>query len=386
MSQVTEYSVSGTPLTMSALKTELDNFFAAVASANRGATAPSNPFEGMFWWDSSANPEILKRYTVTGGWASLLSVNITTGAVAIQSLTLTAAATGFTIAGGTASRTLTVDITKALSDFALAGANADITSMTGLDDGGIPVYKTALSMSDLYGCELSNGTDSDHDIDISAGHRRDTANGYNMVLAATLTKQIDAAFAAGDDAGGMFTGSVANSTWYHVHLIRKDSDGTIDAGFDTSSEAANIPAGYTAYRRLGAVLTDGSANILAFKQTGNEFQWTTPILDILDTNTVTTRVTAAIPSPPSFKCLAKLNVYWSPLSTSRYCYVCDPDTTDLAPDIGVAPLSSVGVYADQSSAQIEVMTNTSSQIAYRTGDSGRTFRAATLGYVDRRMP
>ena len=267
------------------------------------------------------------------------------------------------------------------------GANSDITSMTGLDDGGIPVYKTALSMSDLYGCELSNGTDSDHDIDISAGHRRDTANGYNMVLAATLTKQIDAAFAAGDDAGGMFTGSVANSTWYHVHLIRKDSDGTIDAGFDTSSTAANIPAGYTAYRRLGSVLTDGSANILAFIQTGNEFQWVTPILDINDGDTVITRATAAISSPHSFKCLAKLNVYWSPLNTARYCYVCDPDTTDLAPDIDAAPLSSFGGYAAvPKTAQIEVMTNTSSQIAYRTGEGGRNFRAATLGYVDRRMP
>ena len=270
---------------------------------------------------------------------------------------------------------------------AASGANADITSMTGLNDDGIPVYKTALSMSDLYGCELSNGTDSDHDIDISAGQRRDTANGYNLVLAATLTKQIDAAFAAGDDAGGMFTGSVANSTWYHVHLIRKDSDGTIDAGFDTSSTAANIPAGYTAYRRLGSVLTDGSANILAFIQTGNEFQWTTPILDINDENTVTTRVTAAISSPPSFKCLAKINGYWSPNSTDKYCYVCDPDTTDLAPGHSSTPLSSLGGYAaTPSSAQIKVMTNTSSQIAYRTGESGRAFRAATLGYVDRRMP
>jgi len=270
---------------------------------------------------------------------------------------------------------------------AASGANADITSMTGLNDDGIPVYKTALSMSDLYGCELSNGTDSDHDIDISAGHRRDTANGYNLVLAATLTKQIDAAFAAGDDAGGMFTGSVANSTWYNVHLIRKDSDGTIDAGFDTSSTAANIPAGYTAYRRLGSVLTDGSANILAFIQTGNEFQWVTPILDINDANTVTTRVTAAISSPPSFKCLAKINGYWSPNSTDKYYYVCDPDTTDLAPGHSSTPLSSLGGYAaTPSSAQIEVMTNTSSQIAYRTGEASRVFRAATLGYVDRRMP
>ena len=83
MSQVTNYTTPGTPLTMAALKIFLDDAYAAAASANRGSTAPSNPFEGMHWWDSSANPEILKRYTVTAGWVSLLSVNITTGAVVI---------------------------------------------------------------------------------------------------------------------------------------------------------------------------------------------------------------------------------------------------------------------------------------------------------------
>ena len=88
MSQVTDYIITPTTITMSTLATELQEMFAAAASANRGATAPSNPFEGMFWWDSSANPEILKRYTVAAGWITLLSVNITTGAMAISGYVL----------------------------------------------------------------------------------------------------------------------------------------------------------------------------------------------------------------------------------------------------------------------------------------------------------
>jgi len=86
MSQVTNYDISLSPLSMADLKVELEAIFDAIGSANRGATAPENPFEGMFWWDSNANPEILKRYTVTGGWASILSINITTGAVTILNL------------------------------------------------------------------------------------------------------------------------------------------------------------------------------------------------------------------------------------------------------------------------------------------------------------
>ena len=84
MSQVTDYSIPASPLTMSTLATTLEAAFAALGSCNRGSTAPSNPFEGMLWWDSSANPEVLKRYTATGGWATILSVNITTGALSIN--------------------------------------------------------------------------------------------------------------------------------------------------------------------------------------------------------------------------------------------------------------------------------------------------------------
>lgn len=84
MSQVTNYTIPGSPLTMSGLASSLEDLFAAAASCNRGATAPSNPFEGMLWWDSTTNPEILKRYTAVGGWVSIVSVDITTGAMTIS--------------------------------------------------------------------------------------------------------------------------------------------------------------------------------------------------------------------------------------------------------------------------------------------------------------
>ena len=81
MSQVADYNVPGSPLGMAALATALENIFAALGSFNRGPTAPSNPYEGMGWWDSSASPvETFKRYSVTAGWISLIQVNTTTGA------------------------------------------------------------------------------------------------------------------------------------------------------------------------------------------------------------------------------------------------------------------------------------------------------------------
>ena len=82
MSQVDEYTIPGSPLTMIGLATRLESIFGAVGSSNRGELSPDNAFEGMLWWDASATPiEVLKRFTVDAGWVELVSVNISTGAV-----------------------------------------------------------------------------------------------------------------------------------------------------------------------------------------------------------------------------------------------------------------------------------------------------------------
>jgi len=81
MSQVTAYTIPGSPLTMSQLATRLEDLFGASVSQNRGATAPNNPVLGMFWWDTAGDPvETLKMYRATG-WVTVLSVDVDTGDV-----------------------------------------------------------------------------------------------------------------------------------------------------------------------------------------------------------------------------------------------------------------------------------------------------------------
>lgn len=127
----------------------------------------------------------------------------------------------------------------------------------------------------IYGLETESATDTDHDITINPGKCRSYSDLYNLDLNASITKQIDATWSAGTDAGGLFSGTVAASTTYHLFLIRKDSDGSIDAGFDTDIDCSNIPSGYTAYRRIASFLTDSSANIRGFFQKGDRFYYTT---------------------------------------------------------------------------------------------------------------
>jgi hypothetical protein len=107
----------------------------------------------------------------------------------------------------------------------------------------------------------NNGSDEDHDIDITAGEARDSTNAVDMALAASITKQIDAAWAVGANQGGLDAGSVANNTIYHIWLIKRSDTGVVDALFSTSGSAPTMPTNYDYKRWLAFVRTDGSANI-----------------------------------------------------------------------------------------------------------------------------
>src|SRR3990167_8496566 len=180
-----------------------------------------------------------------------------------------------------------------------AGTAAQVLTSNGA--GAYPSFQAAAVatwLGDLTGLGLSHGVDTDHDITIAVGaaasYHATITSRVLLNLTTALTKQIDAAWAVGTNQGGLFSGAVGNTTWYHVFLIRRSDTGVVDAGFDTSVTAANIPASYDQYRRIGSVLTDGAANILAFVQDGDWFAWAAPVLDVDSDNPGTNAVTATL--------------------------------------------------------------------------------------------
>jgi len=239
----------------------------------------------------------------------------------------------------------------------------------------------------LAGLGLSNAPDSEHDVTLATGETKDSSNAYMLKLTSSMTKQIDASWAAGTNAGGLFAGTVGNLTWYHVFLIRKDSDGTIDAGFDTSVTAANIPAGYTKYRRIGSVLSDGSANILAFFQRGDQFLWKDPPLDINITNSnygaSAILRTLSVPLGVQTKALVIVSSTDQPAAQAHY-FSC-PDVNDEVPGVTTNLLCQLYPGTDPI-AQIEILTNTSSQIRSRVSatDATSDLYIRTLGWTDTR--
>lgn len=238
----------------------------------------------------------------------------------------------------------------------------------------------------LAGLGLSNnGSDANNDIDIAAGECRGAAHTDNLVLAAPLTKRLDASWAVGTNQGGLDTGSKANSTWYHLWLIKRSDTGVVDALFSTSASSPTMPASYDLKRRIGSVRTDGSGNLLAFSQWGDHFLWST-IVEDQDGTIGGTASDITLSVPTGVKVEAFGTAYLT-TSGGGMAMLSAKDQSDAAPSLSAAPgvlLASDGSGANQA-ASWRLRTNTSAQIRARaSGASTETVRIWTQGWVDRR--
>ena len=118
----------------------------------------------------------------------------------------------------------------------------------------------------ISGLKATSDADADHDVQIAIGSCRSDGDSANIDLSSVITKQIDAVWAEGDDAGGLAsTVTLSGPEWIYVFLISK-TDGTVDAGFDDNASATNLlsdASAYSYYRHIASVYIDPSNNIEA---------------------------------------------------------------------------------------------------------------------------
>lgn len=232
----------------------------------------------------------------------------------------------------------------------------------------------------ISGLETSvNGTDSDHDIDITSGSCFDSGYAQSITLASGLTKRLDATWSAGTGNGGLSSSltAPANNTWYHVFVV--DINGAVDVLFDTSVTCANgvTDHGVDYYRRIASFKTNGSANIVKYFQFGNDFLWDVPVQDYASTST-TSAANLTLSVPTGIRVKADINAYGA---NSAAVLITTPDQTDTAPSTTVYSLySSV---ADTEQIQMQVYTNTSAQIRHRASGS-TSLSIVTRGWSDNR--
>lgn len=231
----------------------------------------------------------------------------------------------------------------------------------------------------------NNGSDANNDIDFAAGSARDSGNTTD-ITATALTKRLDAAWAAGTNQGGLFGGSKANSTWYHCFVIKDPVNNLVDCGFSTNASASDRPVAYTKYRRLGAVLTDGSGNIIAFIREGTgrdrETIWKEPAIDINTSVAHTARQAIAIAAPTGVKTKASLMYTCdSPSTGGTWVYWTHPDQTDTAPNTTTALAHDTLPTVNGSARHVDVYTNTTSQVYARPSETV-TMRVRTYSYTE----
>jgi len=271
---------------------------------------------------------------------------------------------------------------------------AGITLLDASTDTRNQLFQALLQISPIPrgfidGIITENDTDADHDIKFNIGKCRADTDDLTMSLTSALVKQIDANWAEGSNQGGFPSGlGLAIDTWYHLFIIGK-TDGTLDAGFDTSLTASNLiadaaPSGYSKYRRVGSVLTDGSSNIIGYSQKGDEFLWDAPPADIATAVQPITAVSYTLSTPDAVQTFAIQN-YHVQAPAGAAVYVTSLDQDDETADASVGRASSRRGTTEQAvNGNIRTRTNTSSQVRVRSNQANTTINAATVGWIDPR--
>ncbi|MPZ31449.1 MAG: hypothetical protein GEV13_10705 [Rhodospirillales bacterium] len=239
----------------------------------------------------------------------------------------------------------------------------------------------------LYGLTVSRSSATA--IGIAAGTAMDSTNVVGIRIGSAITKSTAGSWVTGSAQNGMADGvTIGNNTWYHVFAGL--ADGVGDAFIDTSVSAANAPSEFSHFRRIGSFKTDGSAQIIAFTQTGDLFQWTTAPLD---QNTVnlgsvggSNNLTMSVPLGVAVRWQGAAQGFSAGTAGGWSLHLKTPGTT-FGGGAMLAGFSAGGAGDNgQMACFAEVLTNTSSQIVVvsAAATSNVFITATTIGWIDSR--
>jgi hypothetical protein len=244
----------------------------------------------------------------------------------------------------------------------------------------------AIPRSYLAGLTLSTAGAS-ATMSIAAGQCTDSTNVSIMSLAAF--SKTTSAWALGTAAGGLDTGAIANSTWYHFFVIQRPDTGVVDALISLSATAPTLPANYTLFRRIGSGKTNGSAQWTSFTQDGDYFIWAARVQDVSAANPGTAAVTRTLTVPTGVNVEAHFQGGVNNTGAiATACYFSDLAQNDeaAASPFDLPQTAQAANSVINSGARFRIRTNTSAQIRTRmvASDANTTLIIATVGWYDSR--
>ena len=166
----------------------------------------------------------------------------------------------------------------------------------------------------------NNATDANNDIDFSAGNFQFSDGSGQATATAIMTKRLDATWSAGTGNGGLLNGTAVpkaiNST-YHCYKIYNPTTGVEDSAFllgilGTAPDPTSVlPSGYTKFKLIASILTDGSGNIRTGKYTffigGYEFTYNNKVADATLVSLTTTKVPLSVSCPAGVRVKGSFN-------------------------------------------------------------------------------
>lgn len=305
-----------------------------------------------------------------------------------------------TINGGTASVVLNrafdwvLLVRAGASNWHIVGGKSSLSS-TDLSDIPIPASSggtgvTYLPLQGFIGGLTLSTAGGSTTMSIAAGMCCSDDATTMMKLAAF--SKTTSAWALGTGNGGLDTGTIAASTWYHFFVIERTDTGVVDALISLSATAPTLPTNYTKQRRIGSGKTDGSSNWTVFIQDGDVFRWSVPVNDILATNPGTSAVTRTLTVPTGVNVYADvvtggfntasddltIGIYLSDLAVA--------DTAVNATTGGMTVDFAAGTGTVLCMGPAQIRTNTSAQIRSRLQNSNANIGLIimTVGWTDRR--
>jgi len=339
-----------------AFRADLNLALLAIVQQNSGTSEPTTTFPFMMWADTT-NDLWKMRNGADNAWIEIGDLT----AADLGHATKVAGAVPITQGG-------TGEIT------ALAAWNAIKQLASSTVAGASLLYRNFID-----GCVLA--PDNTTSLPIGAGQVADSTNAVQFNIAALI--KTTSAWAVGNSQGGLDTGTIANSTWYHVWAIRRSDTGVTDYLISLSAATPTMPTNYDAKRRIGSVLTNGSAQFIKYMQKGDEFIWDTALND---TSTITTSaVLRTLTIPPDISMRARISVqgttfssvmllrHWSPLLSATHN---EKGRTAAGYSYFTGSVTSGSI--------VDVWSNTSKQIYNQHSGTNNGYQLYTLGWKDLR--
>lgn len=178
-----------------------------------------------------------------------------------------------------------------------------------------------VNLGEKYIVGLNLTRTDDENVAIAAGQCRSDDNVWDIVVSSALNADI-----AVNGANGLDTGSVAASTMYALYVIG-DSTRHNDAACLLSTDFSDptMPSGYDVKRRIGAVLTDGSSDILEFHQYDNgsdrAMYYDVAISELSNGSSATYAAVDLATSVPPVRCEVIMLVDYTPNSATNKAHL-----------------------------------------------------------------